>query len=498
MPDTHETNPSDARPIDGVFPVDPFPILLDGELVPGNGPVMDIVAPHDRAVVGHFTTPDRDQVDAAVAAARAAVDGGDWSKCSARDRSNLLLRLSELLTENRDELAMLDAVDGGKPISGVYDSDLAVSLESLQYFADRTRYQTGSAIETGDPAVHHRERLQPVGAVLEILPWNGPLWTGVQRVAAILAGGNAAVLKPAALASASLLRFAQLVVEAGFPRGAVQVLPGRGSVIGEQLIHHPGIDMVSLTGGIETGEHVLEATAQSVKRTSVELGGKNPSVVFGDADLDAAAMWSAIGAFANAGQVCVCASRILVQETVFDAFLEKFASFASSMSVGDPRDSDSQLGPVNGQAQFDKSWKYIEIGKRDARTVLGGEPYTDPERAAGWYVPPTIFVDVPGGSALLSEEIFGPVVTVQKFVSEQQAVSMANDTPYGLSAGVFSTNLGCVGRVTDSISAGQIYVNQWFPSGGVAITSEGIKGSGYGGTGMEKYLVRKNIFTRLP
>jgi acyl-CoA reductase-like NAD-dependent aldehyde dehydrogenase len=319
----------------------------------------------------------------------------------------------------------------------------------------------------------------------------------VQRLAAILAGGNAALLKPAELSSASFLRLAQLVVEAGFPAGAVQVLPGDGAVVGEALVDPPGVDLVSLTGGIETGSRILARTARTITRTVLELGGKNPSLVFADADLGAAVMWTAIGGFAGSGQVCACASRVLVQRPAYEEFLSRFVEFAESFVVGDPLDPASQLGPVNGTGQWDKVWRYVEIGKAQAKLLTGGEPYTDPVRSAGWYIPPTVFADVDPGCPVAVDEIFGPVVSVTPFDDEDEAVRLANDTRYGLTAGVFTSDVGTAGRVGDALAAGQVFVNQWFATGGVAIASQGYKTSGLGGSGMEKYLQHKNVFTRL-
>ena len=479
------------------FGTEPFPILVAGELVTGSGGVGDMVAPHDRRVVGRFSIPDAGQLERAVASARAAVDGGEWSRLNGKARGDLLRRLAELVEQHADELAFLEAVDGGKPISGVHSNDIAVSLEALDHFAGRASFQAGTAVDTGDRAVHHRSRWEPVGVVLEILPWNGPLWTGVQRMAAILAGGNAAIMKPAELSSASFLRLAQLVVDAGFPAGAVQVLPGPGSVVGEALVTDPGVDLVSLTGGVETGSRILSRTAGSIKRTVLELGGKNPNLVFADADLEAAVMWSAIGGFANSGQVCACGSRILVQRPVYDEFLAAFVSFAESFVVGDPLDPDTHLGPVNGANQWDKIWEYIAIGRDQTKVLTGGEKYDDAVRSGGWYIPPTVLADVDPGCPAAVDEIFGPVVTVTAFDDTAEAVRLANDSRYGLTAGVFTSSLATAGEVSDALAAGQVFVNQWFGTGGVAIASQGYKQSGLGGAGMEKYMQQKNVFTRI-
>ncbi len=477
---------------------DPYPLLIGGRLVPAaDGSTFPAISPRNDQPVATIAQAGPADVEAAVRAARAAVDEGPWGRTTGRDRARPLLRIADLLERHTDELAFLEAIDAGKPITSVRESDLAISIDSLHYFAGRARTGRGATAEMPDRAVVHHELLEPMGVVVEILPWNGPLWTGIQRLAAILAAGNAAIVKPAQLASLVFSRVAQLLLEADLPPGVVNVLAGSGTVVGEALVRHPGVDLVSLTGGVESGARVLELAAPTVKRVSLELGGKNPNLVFADADLETAVFWSALGAFANSGQICVCGSRILVEGPIYETFVERLRAAAEGFVVGDPLDPTTQLGPLIARSHAAKVWSYIELGKAEARLVTGGEPYTDPVRSAGPYVPPTVFADAPPDCRIAREEIFGPVVAVLPFETEDEAIAISNATTYGLASGLFTRDLDRAWRVARRLKAGQVYVNQWFSPGVLEAPSQGYRRSGYGGVGIEKYLQPKNVFFRL-
>ena len=425
------------------------------------------------------------------------MDEGPWGRTTARDRGAALLRIATLIEQHADELAFFETIDAGKPISSVHYSDLSISLDSLRYFAGRARVSPGTTEQMPDPAVIHHEFIEPMGVVVEILPWNGPLWTGVQRVAAILAAGNAAIVKPAQLASLTFMRVAQLLLEADLPPGVVNVLAGPGGIVGDALVVDPRVDMISLTGGIETGTQVLEKAASTVKRVSLEMGGKNPNLVFADANLETAVFWSALGAFGNTGQICVCGSRILVERPIHDRFVAALVAKAQSMNVGEPLDPETELGPVIAASHAAKVWDYIEIGRREATLLTGGERYTDPVRSKGAYIPPTIFAEATPTCRIAREEIFGPVVAIVPFDTETEALAIANDTSYGLSSGVFTRDLDRAWRVTRGLKAGQVYVNTWFSPGVLEAPGHGYKQSGYGGVGIEKYSQSKQAFFRV-
>jgi betaine-aldehyde dehydrogenase len=461
------------------------------------GAAFPAISPRDNRAVARIAQASAADVDAAVAAARHAVDEGPWGRTTAKDRGVYLLRIADLIERHADELAFLESVDAGKPISSVHYSDLPISIDSLRFFTGRARLTRGMSAEMSDASVIHHEFIEPMGVVAEILPWNGPLWTGVQRMAAILAAGNAAIMKPAQMASLTFMRLAQLLLEADLPPGAVNVVAGSGAVVGDALVRSAGVDMISLTGGIETGSQILAAAAPTVKRVSLELGGKNPNLVFADAALDQAVFWSALGAFGNTGQICVCGSRILVQRPIYEEFAKRLAAAAEAMVVGDPLDPATQLGPVIAASHAAKVWEYIGIARHEGRIITGGAPYTDPVRAAGAFIPPTVVVDVTPTCRVATEEIFGPVVTILPFDTLDEALSIANDTTaYGLSAGLFTASVDTAWAVTRRLKAGQVYVNQWFSPGVLEAPGHGYRRSGYGGVGIEKYTQRKEVFFR--
>ena len=477
---------------------DVYPLLIDGRLVPArDGAAFPAVSPRDNRAVARIAQAGAQDVSDAVTAARSAFDEGPWGRTSAKDRGVYLDRIAQLIERHADELAFLEGVDAGKPISSVHYSDLAISLDSLRFFAGRSRVTRGSAAEMPDHAVIHHEFLDPLGVVAEILPWNGPLWTGVQRMAAILAAGNAAIIKPATMASLTFARLAQLLLEADLPAGAINVVTGPGGAVGEALVGDPRVDLISLTGGIETGAHILAQAAPTVKRVSLELGGKNPNLVFADADLDQAVFWSALGAFGNTGQICVCGSRILVQRPIYEEFAARLKAAAEAMVVGDPLDAATQLGPVIAASHAAKVWEYIEIARGEGTITTGGMPYSDPIRSRGAYIPPTIVVDVAPTCRVATEEIFGPVVALMPFDTFDDALRIANETTtYGLAAGLFTRDLDTALAVARGLKAGQVYVNQWFSPGVLETPSHGYRRSGYGGVGIEKYMQSKNVYIR--
>ena len=471
-----------------------LPMLVGGELIT-DGETSDIHSSRDKSVAGRFAVADEAMVDRAVASAREAALG--WAGLTGLERGKYLLKIADIMDKHAADFEFLDAIDIGKPVTAVRYSDMPVSLSALAYFAGRAQDLGGRSVDVGDPMVSHRSRLEPYGVVLEVLPWNGPLWTGVQRMAAILAAGNVAIMKPSELATASFSYLASLIADV-LPPGVLTVINGRGSKVGAQLVKHPDVAMVSLTGGLETGVRVLQDTAAQVKRVSLELGGKNPNIVLDDADLDTAVMWSTMGAFSNSGQVCVCGSRILVQRGIYEQFRDRLVAEANARDVGDPLLESTAMGPVVGEDHYNKIWGYVDnaISSGEGELLAGGTRYTDDLRAGGWYVPPTVFGDVAPSCTIANDEIFGPVVTLTVIDTLDEALAIANDTKYGLASGIFTSSVDSAEKAARELQAGQVYVNQWFAPGGLQAPSQGYKTSGVGGVGIEKYLQTKNIFTR--
>ena len=474
-----------------------FPMLIDGKLI-NDGETTDVVSPRDKKVVGKIAVASKDDVNRAVAAAKKAGESGPWSKMTGQDRAKILMQIADAISSHQKEFEFLEAIDVGKPVTGVRYSDLPISLDSLSYFAGRAQDLAGTSKEVGTADVFHRSRLEPFGTVLEVLPWNGPLWTGVQRMAAILAAGNVAVIKPAEIASVSFTYLASLIADL-LPAGVLTVLPGSGSKVGAQLTTHPDIDMVSLTGSVETGAQVLRDTAHQIKTVSLELGGKNPNIILNDADMDSTLMWSVMGAFANSGQICVSGSRILIQRGIYEEFVSRFVADVEKLSVGDPLDESNFMGSVVGETHFKKIWEYIDsaIANKQGKLLTGGTPYTDDSRSKGWFIKPTVFADVASTCEIACEEIFGPVVTLTPFDEIDEALAIANGSNFGLSAGVFTQDLNRAAVVANALQAGQVYINQWFAPGVLQAPSGGYKHSGLGAVGIEKYLQTKNIFTRI-
>jgi acyl-CoA reductase-like NAD-dependent aldehyde dehydrogenase len=472
---------------------DSYGLFVDGAERPSlAGEERDVTSPRDGEPITRVAWAGAEDVDAAVAAARAAF-AGPWRSTSAKERSDLLLALAARLEENFDELAYLESIDNGKTISAMTGNDMLVGLDSVRYFAAAGRTLESRAALLPDSDVLHHELLEPLGVVAELLPWNGPIWTGLQRLSAILAAGNAAVLKPSEVAGAPvLLRVCELATEVGFPAGTINLLNGDGA-IGEALVRHPDVALVSLTGGTLTGAKVLAAAAPSITRVALELGGKNPNLVFADGDLEQAAMWSGIGAFANSGQICVSGSRVLVEESVADEFVAGVIAHAEGLAVGDPMLSDSEMGPVVSEGHADRVWASIERAEGEGTIVTGGRRYED-HRAYHTYVPPTVVADLPANSETATREIFGPVLAVIPFRSEAEAIEIANGTSYGLASGVFTRDLDRAWRVSRALDAGEVFINRWFTPGVLEAPSEGHRQSGIGDIGLRKYLQRKNLF----
>lgn len=423
-----------------------------------SGKSFDVVNPATNQVIASVAECDAEDVDRAVKAARAAFASGSWSRRTPEERKVVLLRMAELIRKHRDELAVIDTLDMGKPIGLTAAYDIPGSADNWQWFAEAIDkvYDEVAPTGHGNLAMIRRDAL---GVVAAIVPWNYPFQMATWKVAPALATGNSVILKPAEQSPLSALKMAELAAEAGIPDGVFNVLPGFGETAGQALGLHMDVDCVGFTGSTEVGKYFLRYSAESnLKQVWLECGGKSPNLVFADCDdLDAAADASAFGIWGNQGEVCSANSRLLVEDKIRDRFLEKLVARAQGFQPGDPLNPGTAMGAIVEKRQTDKIMGYIAKGKEIASLVAGGERLTI--TGSDNYVTPTIFDNVKNDMVIAREEIFGPVLSVIPFKSEDEAVSIANDTIYGLAASIWSNNLKRVHRLADQIQAGTVSVN---------------------------------------
>ncbi len=420
------------------------------------------------------------EVDAAVAAAREAFDNGPWPRMGFAERGAILHRLADLIEEHIEELCVADSNDMGKPISAMRVKDVPRAAQNFRFFADHARMSLAEAYPM-DSGHHGYSRYEPAGVVAAIAPWNFPLMLETWKIAPAMAWGNTVVLKPAEDTPASATIMARLATEAGVPDGVLNVIHGFGpGAAGEMLTHHAGIDRITFTGESNTGRHIAAAGAQQLVPVSLELGGKGANIVFEDADLDAAVSWSNKAIFTNAGQVCLAGSRLFVHTSIIDEFVERFVESAKAMVVGDPTNEDTQIGPLASEVHFKKVSGFFDDLDPNAKVLCGGVASD-----GSWVVHPTVIVDAPLDSRICREEVFGPVVTILPFETEEEVIGLANDTPYGLNAMLFSENGRRTHRVAAALHAGTVWVNCFFvrdlraPFGGVGWSGVGREGGNF-------------------
>jgi aldehyde dehydrogenase (NAD+) len=450
-------------------------LLIDGNRVPAlSGRYFDTLNPATEQVIARVAEADAADIDAAVRSARAAFAGA-WGHMRAADRGHALLRLADLIRQNIDELVELESLDSGKPISAIRRQDLPAVLDTLAYYAGWADKINGQVIPARPDALTYTVR-EPMGVVAAIVPWNFPLMIGMWKIAPALACGCTVVLKPAELTPLTALRIGELALEAGFPPGVLNVVPGFGKTAGQALVDHPDVDKVTFTGSPGVGRQILRSAAGNLKRVTLELGGKSANIIFPDADLDAAVKAAGSGVFFNAGQVCSAGSRILVHEKIHDEVVERLAARANMIRLGDPKDSATAMGPLISAGQMKRVLDYIEVGKNEgARIAAGGTRHGD----TGYFVDPTIFTDVEHGMRISQEEIFGPVAAVLRFKDDEDAIRLANGTSYGLAAGVWTADIGRGHRFAKRLKAGTVWVNTFGPTD-VRLPWGGARDSGFG------------------
>jgi 4-(gamma-glutamylamino)butanal dehydrogenase len=433
-------------------------IFIDGKFrTAASGATFDSVNPATGELITRVSSGGTEDVDAAVRSARAAFDSGVWSATSAAHRKRVLQRLAELIMDHHRELALLDSMDMGKLVTEAHTVDVPSAADLFAFYGEAVDKINGeiTPTEPGSLALVTREPLGVIGAVT---PWNFPLDLAVWKVAPALAAGNSVVLKPAEQAPLSSLRLAELAAEAGVPEGVLNVVPGLGHTAGQALGRHPDVDVIAFTGSGETGKRFLRYAADSnAKQVWLECGGKSPNLVFADADLDAAVDKTIFGAFYNQGAVCSSNSRLLLHSSIADEFLEELVKRTADVSPGNPLDPTATLGAIVDEDHTQRVLGFIERARRDGRILAGGTRETIDGR--GCFIAPTIVTDLAPTAELVSEEVFGPVLAVQTFRDEDEAISMANNTVYGLAASVWTRNLSRAHRVSSALRAGTVSVN---------------------------------------
>jgi acyl-CoA reductase-like NAD-dependent aldehyde dehydrogenase len=399
--------------------------------------------------------------DRAVRAAHTAFTSGEWPKLNASKRGALLRKLGDLIGEKAKFLAEIEVRDNGKLLAEM-SAQTAYMAQWYYYYAGLADKIEGHVIPSDKPDMLNYTRYEPLGVVAAITPWNSPLLLTAWKLAPALAAGNTVVLKPSEFTSASVLEFMKLIEQAGFPPGVVNVVTGFGADVGMPLVEHPLVAKVAFTGSDRTGTLIYQTAAKGLKRVSMELGGKSPNIVFDDAHLENAIKGVVSGIFAATGQTCIAGSRLLVQNSIHDEFVEKLVAFARTAKMGDPMNLDTQVGPVTNPPQFKKILDYIDIAKSEgAKPVLGGAKATRPECGDGWFVEPTIFTGVKNSMRIAQEEVFGPVLAVIPFQDEEEAVAIGNDVVYGLAAGVWTQSMRRSLMMAERLQAGTVWVNTY-------------------------------------
>lgn len=437
-------------------------LFIGGEWVrPHGGGAYQSIDPALGEPWAHIAQADTTDVDVSVAAARAARHGA-WSRLPASQRGALIRRLAELIAARTDQLAELESHDNGKPLRDTR-GEIKRAVEWLYFFAGAADKINGDTIPVRPNALAYTIR-EPVGVVAAITPWNSPLYLYSWKLGPALAAGNTVVLKPSQQTSVTAMELGRLIDEAGFPPGVVNIVPGPGSVVGASLASHPGVNKITVTGDYHTAQDVMRAAAGNLKRISLECGGKSPHIVFDDADLDRALVVATHSAFRSTGQSCSLGSRLFVQRSVYPEFVERLGQRTRHIRVGMPFDPQTHIGPQASQKQLDKTLSYIDIATHEgARLVTGGKRPADPALAHGFFIEPTIFADVDNRSRLAQEEVFGPVLAVIPFDTEEEVVAAANDTPFGLVAGLWTRDVERAHRVAAQLEAGLVSINTFRP-----------------------------------
>lgn len=474
-------------------------LYINGEWKCGStGETFDSINPTDGSILAKAAKATVEDARLAIASARESFYvTREWRDMDAQTRGDYILKIADAIEAEKDEFARLDTLDHGKPLREA-ECDVDDAVHCFRYYASLIKAPHGGVYEVneGFGRMHSYTVHEPVGVCAQITPWNYPLLMGVWKLAPALAAGNSIVFKPSSNCVLSCVKLFEIFEKAGLPKGCVNLVLGPGGTIGDELASNMDVDMITFTGSTEVGQSIMRQAASNVKKIGLELGGKSPNVIFADADLDGAVEWAMIGIFLNQGEICSAGSRIIIEESIKDEFVKRLAKKANAMTIGNPLENPD-MGPLVSESHMNKVLAYIEKGKAEGATlVCGGERYTEGECAKGYFVRPTIFDDCTDEMTIVKEEIFGPVVTVQTFQTEEEAVAMANNTPYGLAGAVFTADGSRALRVIKEIRAGITWINCYNPCFNEAPWG-GYKMSGIGRElgihGLEEYQEIKQI-----
>ncbi len=477
----------------------PRQLFIDGEYCDAaGGEQFDNINPATGASLGGVAKGGAEDIDRAVAAARRVMDEGKWANMGSHQREGLLHKFADLIEQNAKNLALLETFDTGKPYKDALAVDIPLSVQVMRYYAGWPSKLRGETNPVQGKFLTYT-RHEPIGVIGQIVPWNFPLFMAAMKLAPALAAGNTVVLKPAEQTPLTALYLGQLLNEAGIPAGVVNIVSGLGGDAGQALITHPQVDKIAFTGSTTTGQHIMRTAADGLKRVSLELGGKSPHIIFADADLKAALRAIGAAIFYNQGEVCIAGSRLFVEESIYDQAVEAAQTAAEKMRVGDPFDESTRVGALVSREHFERVCKYVELGVSEgAQVAAGGNPIeTD---GKGFFYPPTVLTGVNNQMKVVREEIFGPVLSIIPFKDQEELIAQANDTQYGLAAGLWTRDIAKAHNVAHALKAGTVYINAYgildasAPFGGFKMSGIGREN---GEDGIRMYTETKTVWTSL-